>query len=79
MVGQSVGPIFVLDLDLRLVPYSDGKLAIKAQSWFTKALVGALGEQLHLICVDGILTTKYWREIMAVNSHESTTLSLFQV
>jgi len=55
MAGQSVGPIFVLDLDLRLVSYSDGKLAIKAQSWFAEALVGALGEQLHLVCVDGIL------------------------
>lgn len=77
MVGKSVGSIFVLDLDLRLVAYSDGKLAIKAQAWFAEALVGALGEQLHLIGVDGILATKHGWEIMTMNSCKSTTLSLF--
>ena len=77
MVRKSVGPIFVLDLDLSLVSYSDGKLAIKAQAWFAEALVGALGEQLHLIGVDGILATRHWWEIMTMNSSEGTTLSLF--
>ena len=44
VVWQSVGPIFVLDLDLCLVSYSDGKLAIEAHAGFAEALVGALGE-----------------------------------